>query len=503
MINCNRDFSRRLLRDELTPDEVSQFEIHLETCSQCRLSVEAEAGSVEDWHSTRLMLESSAEVPYWPDLTAEHPRCSPENYTEEKASGQAAIDLSILSPSDDPHSMGRIGNYEISGIIGRGGMGIVFRALDQSLSRNVAIKVLDPSLAAVGAARERFAREARAMAAVSHEHVVPVYTVDEHRGLPYFAMEYVAGGTLEARIRQDGPLDVLSIVRIARQVALALSAAHDCGLVHRDIKPGNILLDRGIERVRVTDFGLARVSDEASYTRSGLVVGTPQFMAPEQVRGEMCDARSDLFSLGSVVYAMCTGHSPFRAESLYGAMQRIVHDAPHSIREQNPCVPEWLERFVDRLLAKEPSDRFDSAATVAQLLETEQAYLQNPGQMSAPSRNWMHFERPRRQTNASRKSLILSAAISACLLFVVAWKVWPTATNDHPTPSSKVSKTSELPIVFYGLLWNADGAGDLAQSANALEKSMYDDSQRSSDDAWSLSIKHLQQRMNQFERENP
>src|SRR5690606_15635135 len=126
------------------------------------------------------------------------------------------------------------------------------------------------------------------------------------------------------------------------QVATALDAAHSSGLVHRDIKPGNILLDRGVERVRVADFGLALIASEASQSRSGLIAGTPQFMAPEQVRGETCDGRSDLFSLGSVLYAMLCGHAPFRAESIYGVMQRIVHSAPRPIREMNPQAPAWL-----------------------------------------------------------------------------------------------------------------------------------------------------------------
>ncbi len=340
------------------------------------------------------------------------------------------------------------------------------------------------------------------MAAVAHQHVVPVYTVDEHRGLPFFAMEYVAGGTLEARLRQDGPLDILSIVRISRQVALALAAAHDCGLVHRDIKPANILLDRGVERVRVTDFGLARVSNDASYTRSGLIVGTPQFMSPEQVRGETCDAQSDLFSLGSVVYAMCTGHSPFRAESLYGAMQRIVHDLPRSIRELNPDMPEWIEQFVERLLEKRPSDRFDSATTVAQLLEAEQAHLQSPDPHVAPNRRWMEDQRHTiPQKHVRRRMRVVVALIIPCFLAAIAWTVWLVVSTNGPAKRNSASAADTLPPPSDVPLWNADGTDELIGSSNALRASLFDHPTGQTDDAWSESVEDLRQRMNEFEGE--
>ena len=155
--------------------------------------------------------------------------------------------------------------------------------------------------------------------------------------------------------------------------ALALAAAHDSGLVHRDIKPANVLLDRGVERVRVADFGLVRVAAEASYTASGVLAGTPQFMSPEQVRGEPCDGRSDLFSLGSMLYAMCTGHEPFRAESVFAVLQRIVHEEPRSVREQNPSVPDWLEVQRDAFVGavKAFPQRADLTMPIAEALIVE------------------------------------------------------------------------------------------------------------------------------------
>jgi eukaryotic-like serine/threonine-protein kinase len=440
---CDRLTAERLINDSLSLEETNQFEEHLASCPTCQALLVEVAGGPATLDNAAAFLSSSIEVPQW---TEKH-HSTISTRTDELSRSNHAVDLSVLGPTDDPESMGRIGNYEIQGIIGRGGMGIVFRAVDSALSRNVALKVLDPSLASVAAARKRFAMEARAMAAISHEHVVPVYTVDEHRGLPYFAMEYVPGGTLESRIRKQGPLDVLSVLRISRQIALALSAAHECGLVHRDIKPANILLDRGIERVRVADFGLARVNSDASHTRSGFIAGTPQFMAPEQVRGETCTSQSDLFSLGTVMYAMCTGHSPFRSESMYGSMQRIVHEEPRSICEQVPLSPDWLERFIFKLLSKKAGARFSDATSVATLLESEIAYAENPSQNKKPLR--LEYSPPIDATFIYWKA---SMALISSVVAIICLAIWmtPPVTETHETathaPTGEASKIIEWTI---------------------------------------------------------
>ena len=436
MILCDRRTAEMMISESLSVEDTDRFEEHVATCLKCQQLLIEVAGGSEVLSTASSMLSSSMEMPQWSDQpTVFHGESGNDHFHPSEV--QHSVDLSVLGPTDDPASMGRIGNYEIQGIIGRGGMGIVFRAIDSALSRNVALKVLDPSLASVAAARKRFAMEARAMAAISHEHVVPVYTVDEHRGLPYFAMEYVPGGTLESRIRKQGPLDVLSILRIARQVALALSAAHECGLVHRDIKPANILLDRGVERVRVADFGLARVNSDASHTRSGFIAGTPQFMAPEQVRGETCTARSDLFSLGTVMYAMCTGHSPFRSESIYGSMQRIVHEAPRSICEQAPLIPKWLEAFIFKLLSKAESDRFSDATTVATLLEREIAHFENPTQYSKPARSEFGYEPKVGSRNSTAKVAMFFLACCLCLAIGIATQWYPRTNSNHGAGQSE------------------------------------------------------------------
>jgi serine/threonine protein kinase/Leucine-rich repeat (LRR) protein len=275
--------------------------------------------------------------------------------------------LAFLAPPTRADSIGRIGHYEVLQVLGQGGFGIVFRAFDEVLHRVVAVKVLSPQMAATSPARKRFLREARSSAQVRHENVVQVYEVGE-QPLPYIAMELIPGETLQQRLDRTGPVDVPEVVRIGRQIAEGLAAAHANDLVHRDIKPGNILLEGGAQRVKITDFGLARAADDASISQSGLVAGTPMFMAPEQARGESLDQRADLFSLGSVLYVMAAGRPPFRANGTLAVLKRVAEDTPRPIREVIPETPQWLCDIISKLHAKEPEDRFQSAREVADVL---------------------------------------------------------------------------------------------------------------------------------------
>jgi serine/threonine protein kinase len=286
--------------------------------------------------------------------------------------------LALLAPSHEPGSLGRLDHYEVLAVVGSGGMGVVLKARDTSLQRVVAIKMLAPQLAASGTARKRFVREAQAAAAVRDEHVVSIYAVQGTGPAPYLVMEYIDGVTLEERIKRRGPVELKELLRIGLQIAEGLAAAHKHGLVHRDVKPTNILLENGVERVKITDFGLARAVDDASLTQSGVIAGTPSFMSPEQAEGRQIDQRSDLFSLGSVLYAMCTGHAPFRAPTTMAVLKRVCEDSPRPIRETNPDIPGWLSAIVARLHAKRPEDRFQSAKEVAELLGGRLAQLQQP-----------------------------------------------------------------------------------------------------------------------------
>jgi serine/threonine protein kinase len=304
--------------------------------------------------------------------------------------GEQSVDDEIrpfLAPTDAPGRMGLLGPYEIIDVIGRGGMGIVLRGFDPRLSRVVAIKVLAPELAANPMARQRFMREAKAAAAVSHPHVVTIHAVEDGSNpstldprpstLPFLVMECIAGQSLQQKLDKVGTLRLTEILRIGRQVAEGLAAAHKQGVVHRDIKPANILLENGVERVKITDFGLARVGQETAITRTGEVSGTPQYMSPEQAKGERVDHRSDLFSLGGVLYAMCTGRAPFRAEGMAGIINRVINDEPRPIPELNPEVPDWLCGLIAGLLAKDPDDRPQTAGDVVESLEAELAQVQS------------------------------------------------------------------------------------------------------------------------------
>ncbi len=356
-------------RQSVDPQEIQS---HVESCPACQAELETLAQSNFDWEqATRLLSEPVVR------LAERHGEDDPKAFTKSATT--------FLEPTDHPDSLGRFARYEIMELLGRGGMGIVMRGFDTSLNRHSAIKVLAPELASSAAARKRFSREAKSAAAVVHPHVVPIQTVDEHNGLPYLVMPVVEGQSLQQRVDRNGPISVIETVRIAAQVASGLQAAHEQGLVHRDIKPANVLLENGVERVQITDFGLARAIDDASMTRSGVVTGTPQYMSPEQAHGDTIDHRSDLFSLGSLIYFMLAARSPFRAETTMGVLNRIGNDEPRSLRSINAEVPQWLEQIVMKLLAKSRDDRFQSASEVGQLLQDWHAHLQQPEIVKRPT----------------------------------------------------------------------------------------------------------------------
>jgi serine/threonine protein kinase len=358
---------QELVNDTLDGEEEARLIAHLDTCASCRQKMELLAG--EEFHpqepSTKALPESE---PAFAAVVAQLQEESGAGETSRAADDIEALTLSFLAPPAQPGHLGRLGSYEVLAIVGRGGMGIVFKARDETLDRIVAIKVMAPQLAASATARQRFLREARAAAAVRDEHVINIHAVAEDNGLPYMVMEYISGVTLQDRLNRKGPFELREVLRIGLQTAKGLAAAHAQGLVHRDIKPANILLENGVERVKISDFGLARAVDDASLTQSGVVAGTPEYMAPEQAQGEAVDHRTDLFSLGSVLYALCAGRPPFRARGSLAVLKRICEDTPRPLREINPDLPEWLCGLIAKLHAKKPVDRFDSAKEVADLL---------------------------------------------------------------------------------------------------------------------------------------
>jgi serine/threonine protein kinase len=259
----------------------------------------------------------------------------------------------------------RLAHYKVQHKLGQGGMGWVLLAEDTKLNRKVALKVMRGRLAKEKESRERFLREATAAAALRHDNVITIYQVDEDRGVPFFAMELLEGGTLQQRLEYPKPLSIGAAVRIAREIAQGLQVAHERGVIHRDIKPANIWLESPRGRVKILDFGLARQVDvKSGLTHVGEIVGTPHYMSPEQARGRAIDARTDLFSLGCVLYRMTTGKLPFAGETLLATLTAIAVEAPTPVIEHNPQVPHPLADLIERLLAKDPAARPASAREV-------------------------------------------------------------------------------------------------------------------------------------------
>lgn len=369
------DMILQIEEDRISRQALERIEAHVSTCDFCHNRFDIALRTPEWTEELRPVLLQSSE------FASPFTEC---HSLQDDASLQADI-IRMLGPTDDPHMLGRIGSYEIAGVIGRGGMGIVFKAFDATLDRFVAIKMLAPHLATSGAAKQRFVREGKAAAAVVDDYVMPVYAVDEWQGVPYLVMQYSRGCSLQQRLNEQGPLGLKEILRIGIHVARGLSAAHAQGLVHRDIKPSNILLSDTVERAMLMDFGLARAVDDASMTRTGTVAGTPQYMSPEQARAETIDQRSDLFSFGSVLYAMCAGRPPFRGDSAVAVLKMICDKEPRPITEINTDVPSWLCQIVDRLMSKSPEHRFTSADDVADLLEECLAHVQQPEATPLPT----------------------------------------------------------------------------------------------------------------------
>jgi WD40 repeat protein/tRNA A-37 threonylcarbamoyl transferase component Bud32 len=348
--------------------------------------------------------------------------------------------LATLEPASRPNTLGRLDNYEILEVVGRGSTGLVLKARDTKLQRVVAIKLLAPRLAASPRARKRFVQEAQAAAAVRDDHVVAIYAVSDEGRAPYLVMEYIAGTTLQEKIKRQGPLALVEILRIGTQVAKGLAAAHAQGLIHRDIKPGNILLENGVERVKITDFGLARAAADDGNVPGHPIAGTPMFMSPEQARGEAIDCRSDLFSLGSLLYTLCTGRPPFLADSTVEELQAVCAAAPVPVGELRPEVPDWLGALVVRLHAPAARDRFASAGEVAELLGRRLAQLQLPPAATGPvSASVVEPAPPAAARAWRRKRLILAASLVGLLVLLGVilffWKPWQDSSAGGASPA--------------------------------------------------------------------
>ncbi|OWK47177.1 WD40 repeat domain-containing serine/threonine protein kinase [Fimbriiglobus ruber] len=369
-------------------------------------------------------------------------------YPDSDEQRSADLKLDFLQPTDMPGHIGRLGTFEVVAVIGRGGMGVVLRAFDPHLSRDVAIKILDPQWANNSTARQRFCREARAAAAVTHDNLVAVHQVteDEKSGLPYLVMQLINGESLEQRLRRIGKLSPTESARVGMQAAAGLAAAHANGLIHRDIKPGNILIEAATGKVKVTDFGLARAAEDLKLTRTGFVAGTPLYMAPEQAHGEDIDARADLFSLGSVLFESLTGHPPFDGKTPLAVLRRVA-DEPHArLRQLNPEVPAWLEEIIDKLLSKSPDDRIQTAIEVSERLAQHLSHTDIHAPLEVPPEACLLglMKRSSRPGAKVRKRFCAKTAAIVGVVFAVGmisggvgvWEFAPRATESPVTAAT-------------------------------------------------------------------
>ena len=375
--------------------------------------------------------------------SASHAATGEHRVTRDPTQPIPGVTLDFLEPCTTAGRIGKLGQYEIIELVGYGGMGLVLKAFDTKLQRIVAIKLLSPTLAHNATAVKRFLREARAAAAVSHDHVVTIFAVEETSSPPYLVMEYIAGQSLQQKIDRCGLLDIAEILRIGMQIAEGLAAAHKQGLVHRDIKPANVLLENGVERVKITDFGLARAVDDVTMTQTGHVTGTPEYMSPEQAKGESLDGRSDLFSLGSVLYTMCTGRPAFRADSAIAVLRRVCDDQPRPISEINPEIPAGLIAIIDKLLAKQPQERFQSVDEVAELLGDYLAWWQQPAGHAAPRIPETTAESGSKLAVGLMALAIMGFALLAAAVIVGIFRWRPeifSALRRRPKAASRVSR---------------------------------------------------------------
>jgi serine/threonine protein kinase/Tol biopolymer transport system component len=401
----------KLLVNQSDPDSVRRLEAHLLECEPCAQSAETlfpeseitafrQASPIrfEDSRdevlvealidrARKLRTDSATALPEQTQIGMSLDEDdAPGNSKPSKSDVDSSDDMSHLAPAQQADEIGRLGDYRVLQILGRGGMGVVFLAEDPLLKRQVALKVMKPSIAASRSAKDRFLREAQCTAAIEHDHIVHIYQVGEDRGVPFIAMPFLKGESLKTKLEREGRLQQSEVVRIGKEVAAGLAAAHERGLIHRDIKPDNIWIEQKTGRARILDFGLVRsVSDDTELTQSGLVVGTPKYMAPEQAQGLNVDHRCDLFSLGSVLYHLATGKPAFEGNNLTATLMAVVHQEPRPIEAVSPEIHPQLSSLIAELVKKNRDQRPQSASLVSQRLADIEQAMKNPSAVTAGS----------------------------------------------------------------------------------------------------------------------
>lgn len=429
---------RQVVLEQRTEMPQQLIESHVSDCEICQTRLLNMAAD-DTWRET-----FSSSIQELPTLT-ESPLDSGE-FTRPPNQGPVGDEFDLLTVDQmlkevlqsprHPEMMGRLDRYDVESVIGCGGMGVVLRGFDQDLHRPIAIKMILPRLSRNGTAKQRFEREACAAAAVLHPNVIAIHGISTSAGVPWFVMPLVAGPSLAKIVQSDGPIPEREIVRIGMQIASGLAAAHSQGLVHRDIKPENILVDNQVNRVIITDFGLARRDSEESMTQTGMLAGTLNYMSPEQSRGEDVDARSDLFSLGSLLFYLATGVVPFKSDAAMKILHKIGNIDHPNVQSLNPTVSLTLAQLIDRLLEKDPARRFQTAAEVETYLEDYLAHLNQPTRSPAPK-----SPKLKRKKSFAKVTRWMIGLAASCL--IIGGAVWAGA-NWGNRPSTELEKPSSI-----------------------------------------------------------
>ena len=427
---CSWTFqAEQLLQGQLPLEQLPAFETHLSACDECQNLLRnwpADVGLQSriqdasqrwradiDLHSALIRKIISSGETLQPQVSATI--ISDNSAASDDADDTARLNtlLALLEPCSEPESLGSIGDFIISRVLGSGGMGVVFAARDSRLNREVALKLLMPEIAEKRSARERFLRESRAAAAIRNEHVVTIFQAGEVNGLLFLAQELVVGESLEQRLAPNIVLPQIEAIRIASEIAAGLAAAHQKGILHRDIKPSNVMVESSTGRVRLLDFGLALpINDQAQLTSPGMLVGTPAYMSPEQAQSDELDARSDLFSLGCILYRMLTGKTPFSGTNVLTVLRSLAVDTPRPAIQLNPQIDADLSRLIEQLISRDRDLRPASAEIVLNRLQQIHTSLSNS--VSTPSVKTAST--PARPRAPRRTILAVSGFALLCLL---------------------------------------------------------------------------------------
>ncbi len=436
-----------LLEDKLSPEREQSVKEHLDHCTACQQNLEAfnqpaKGAETINWSQLEFQDQSKALAEVIDSLKSIPTDVGISLSTDHGGKADRTLfDAGQLferteSGTQNEHDetvIGRLGKFEILEKIGEGGSGVVYRARDTDLNRIVAIKFVPQTLTGDPQILERFTRESRAAAAVHHENIVTIYSVDQLERVPFLVQQFVEGKSLQQVLDEKTPISSRQVLEWIRQTASGLKAAHASGLVHRDIKPSNLLIEQATGTIKISDFGLAQLQSDSSLTKSGVLAATPQYMSPEQAQLGEVDARSDLFSLGTVLYACLCGQSPFKSESIYGVIKNVCDLPTPELAKSNETTHHEFQKLLERLHQKNPSQRFQSAD---ELLSAIQRIQNGNSQVSSPKSNWL------------QPVIIGGAILATALVIILTFFSIPNLLNSTLDPIAHSEKANKVNEVF-------------------------------------------------------